>query len=148
MALKKATRNVINAITQFCEDNERTVNTTIDNYKKYLTEASLSMDREIVENFSFHDCVIIKSILDEKYITLILDNTSGFTGIDEATFENVTIIKQDAGLENSWWLYEEVYKVNDRYEFHVLLENQEMGLIDFVFSAERAFFRSQGPDVG
>ncbi|MGF7036137.1 hypothetical protein J2T17_007188 [Paenibacillus mucilaginosus] len=147
-ALNQATRDVINAITQFCEDNKRSVDTTIDKYRKYHTEASLSMDREIVENFRFHDCIIVKSFLNDKSVTLLLDNTGGFTDINEVIFENVTIIKQDAGLENSWWLYEEVYKVNDRYEFHVLLQKQDMGLIDFIISAERALFRRLGSDVG
>ncbi|MCJ8010754.1 DUF4085 domain-containing protein [Paenibacillus sp. KQZ6P-2] len=146
-ALNKATRDVINTVSQFCEDNKRSVDTTIDNYRKYHTEASLSMDREIVDNFRFHDCRIIKSILNDKSITLLLDNTGGFTDIDELIFENVTIIKQDAGLENSWWLYEEVYKVNDKYEFHMLLQNQDTGLINFIISAEQAFFRRLGSDV-
>jgi len=146
-ALNKATHDVIEAVTQFCEDNKRAVDMTMDHYRKYYAEASLSMDRELVENFGFHDCTVIKSIRNDKSMTLLLDNTGGFTTIDEVIFENVTIIKQDAGLDNSWWLYEEVYKVNNRYEFHMLLQNPDMGIIDLILSAERAFFRKLGADV-
>ena len=68
---------------------------------------------------------------------MLLDNTGGFTNIDEVTFENFNIIKQDDLLKDSWWLYEEVYKVNDKYEFHVLLQNNKMGLIDFIISTDQ-----------
>lgn len=145
--LNKATSDVINAVAQFCEDSKRAVETTGENFRKYHKEASLSLGRGIVENFRFHDCKITKSILNDQSITLLLDTSGGFTNIDEVIFENFTIIKQDAGLENSWWLYEEVYKVDDRYEFHMLLQSQDMGLIDFIVSAEQVFFRRFGYDV-
>ncbi|AWE07637.1 hypothetical protein DCE79_09685 [Lysinibacillus sp. 2017] len=139
-ALYKATHKVINAVTKFCEENKRSVTTIGENYRRYYKEASISFDKDIVEDFRFHDCTIIKSVQNDTNLTLLLDNTGGFTDVDEVTFENFHIIKQDGLLENSWWLYEEVYKVNDNYEFHVLLENGEMELIDFIISAERVSF--------
>jgi hypothetical protein len=140
-ALNKATRTVINAVTEFCEDNERSVAATFEKYSRYLEEASNTIDKEIYEKFGFHDCTITKSVQNDMSLTLLLDNSGGFTNIDEITFENFKIIKQDALLEDSWWLYEEVYKVNDIYEFHVLLQNKKMGLIDFIISADQVSFK-------
>ncbi|MFJ7666635.1 DUF4085 family protein [Lysinibacillus sp. NPDC097195] len=74
------------------------------------------------------------------YTKLTLDNSGGFTDVDEVTFENFHLIKQDGLLENTWWLYEEVYKVNNQYEFHALLENGKNELKDFIISAERVYF--------
>lgn len=141
LALNKATRSVIDAVTKFCEDNERYVAATSEDYRRYFKEASISFDNEMVENFGFHDCTIIKSVQNGKSLTLLLDISGGFTNIDEVTFENYNIIKQDGLLEDSWWLYEEVYKVNDKYEFHVLLQNSKMGLIDFIISADQVSFK-------
>ncbi|WP_102272166.1 DUF4085 family protein [Cytobacillus massiliigabonensis] len=141
-ALNKATRSVINAVTKFCENNEKAVAATSEEYRRYFKEASLAFDSVIVENFGFHDCTIIKSVQDGKSVTLLLDPSGGFTNINEVTFENCTIIKQDDLLEDSWWLYEEVYKVYDKYEFHVLLQNSKMGLIDFIISADQVSFKS------
>lgn len=142
-ALYKATRKVINAVTNFCEENKRSVTTIGENYRSYYKEASISFDKEIVADFRFHDCTVIKSIQNDTNLTLTLDNTGGFTDVDEVTFENFHLIKQDGLLENAWWLYEEVYKVNNQYEFHALLENREMGLIDFIISADRVSFYSK-----
>ncbi|TCJ01409.1 DUF4085 family protein [Cytobacillus praedii] len=141
-ALNKATRSVINAVTNFCENNERSVAATSEEYRRYFKEASHAFDNKIVKNFGFHDCTIIKSVQNGKSLTLHLDHTGGFTNINEVTFENCTIIKQDDLLEDSWWLYEEIYKVNDKYEFHVLLQNSKMGLIDFIISADQVSFKS------
>lgn len=139
-ALYKATNKVINTLTKFCEENERSVTTIGENYRKYYKEAHTSFDKEIVEDFRFHDCTIIESIHNDTNLTLKIDNTGGFTDIDEVTFENFHVIKQDGSLEDTWWLYEEVYKVNDKYEFHVLLENRKNELIDFIISADQVSF--------
>ncbi|TKI49882.1 DUF4085 family protein [Lysinibacillus tabacifolii] len=140
--LDKATRNVINAVTQFCEENYRIVTTVIEDYKRYIKENSTLLDIEIDGDFSFHDCRIIKSIKNDKSLKLLLDNKVSDTNIDEVIFENINIIKQDDLLEDSWWLYEEIYKVNDKYEFHVLLQNKTEDLIDFIISAEQISFIS------
>ncbi|MBD2871999.1 DUF4085 family protein [Paenibacillus arenilitoris] len=139
--LNKATRTVINAVAKFCEDNERSVTATSENYRRYLEEASDTLDKEIIGNFGFHDCTITKSVQKDMSLTLLLDNSGGFTNIDEVTFKNFKIIKQEGSLEDSWWLYEEVYKVNDEYEFHVLFHNNKMGLTDFIISAEYVSFK-------
>lgn len=140
--LDKATRNVINAVTQFCEENDRIVTTVIEDYKRYIKENSTLLDIEIDGGFSFHDCKIIKSNKNDKSLKLLLDNKGSYTNIDEVIFENFNMIKQDDLLEDSWWLYEEIYKVNDNYEFHVLLQNKTMDLIDFIISAEQISFIS------
>lgn len=141
-ALNKATSKVINAVTEFCAHNESVVSATSDNYRKYYKDASRSFEKEIDEHFRFHDCTITKSVQHDKSLTLYLDNSGGFTNIDEVTFENFNILKQDGLLENAWWLYEEIYKVNDKYEFHVLLQNREMELVDFIICADQVSFKS------
>ncbi|EKU43532.1 DUF4085 family protein [Lysinibacillus sp. HST-98] len=141
-ALDKATRNVINAVTQLCEENKRIVTTVIEDYKRYIKENATLLDIEIDGDFSFHDCKIIKSIKNDQSLNLLLDNNGSYTNIDEVIFENFNMIKQDDLLEDAWWLYEEIYKVNDKYEFHVLLLNETMDLIDFIISAEQISFIS------
>lgn len=138
--LDKASREVINAVTQFCEENEKAVNNVIKDYEIYYKKALESFDRNIVENINFHDCIIKDIEQIEQILSISFDNSGGFTDIDEVKFENYNIIKQDASLKNSWWLYEEIYKVNGKYELHVLLQNENMDLVEFIISAERISF--------
>lgn len=139
--LDKATPKVIDAVTEFCKQNKKSVDKTIEEYRKYYKEALKSFDKNMVENIRFHDCKIVKSKDKDNTLTLLLDNTGGFTDINEVVFENYNIIKQDGLLENSWWLYNEIYKVNDKCELHVLLYNN-MDLIEFIISFEHIAFNS------
>ena len=140
--LDKATHNIIDDVTQFCEQNKKSINRTIEEYRKYYKKALKSFDKNMVENIRFHDCMIVKSNKKDKSLILLLDNKGGFTDINEVTFENYNIIKQDGLLENSWWLYDEIYKVNDKYELHVLFQNKNMDLIEFIISVENIAFNS------
>ena len=128
LALNRATRPVINAITQFCEENELAVNSAGEAYRKYYKEASSSIDTEISKNFGFHDCTVMKAVEDGRSLTLHIDNSGGFTTIDEVTFENFTILKQDGSLENAWWLYEEIYKVNEQIRVSRLASTSKNGI--------------------
>lgn len=139
-ALDKVSYKVIQAITLFCKNNEKSVNRTIKEYEKYYKKASKSFDRSIVENINFHDCSIIDVRQTEEYLLILFDNKGGFTDVDEVKFENYKIIKQDDLLQNSWWLYDEIYKINNKYELHVLLQNKKMDLVDFIISADNITF--------
>lgn len=139
--LDKASREVIKAVTQFCEDNEKSVKRTTEEYQKYYKKALKSFDRNIVKNINFHDCTIVDVKQMEQSLSILFDNSGGFTDIDEVKFENYKIIKQDALLQNLWWLYDEIYKIKDRYELHVLLQNKNMDLVEFIISAEHISFK-------
>src|SRR5690554_5511474 len=68
--LNKATRTVIIAVAKFCEDNERSVTETSESYRRYVEQVSNTLDKEIIDNFGFHDCTITKSV--QKDMSLIL----------------------------------------------------------------------------
>ncbi|WPC42853.1 DUF4085 family protein [Clostridium sp. JS66] len=139
-ALDRASHKVIQAIILFCKNNEKSVNRTIKEYEKYYKKASKSFDRSIVENINFHDCSIIDVRQTEQYVLILFDNKGSFTDIYGVKFENYKIIKQDALLKNSWWLYDEIYKINNKYELHGLLQNKKMDLVDFIISADNITF--------
>ncbi|URZ01684.1 DUF4085 family protein [Clostridium felsineum] len=80
--------------------------------------------------------MIVKSNEGDKFLVLFFDNNSKFTNIEKVIFKNYNIIKQDRSLENSWWIYDEIYKVNDKYELHVLLQNKNKDFIEFTSLTE------------
>ncbi len=146
--LKKASHEVLNAVTQFCKESEKLVRNTAKEYQEYYKKALESFDRNIVENINFHDCRIIDLKHKEQSLSILFDNSGGFTDIDEIHFENYKIIKQAPLILGSWWLYEEIYKINDKYELHVLLHNKEMDLVEFIICADHiSFNRNQKKSV-
>ncbi|AFQ43542.1 DUF4085 family protein [Desulfosporosinus meridiei] len=137
--LDKASSEVIAAVTQYCEDNMRSVKRAIEQYQKHLKNVSNSFQRNILEKHNFHDCKVTGIKRTEDSLLILLDS-GGFTEIKEVLFEIYKIIKQDSLLENSWWLYDEIYDVDGRYEWHVLLQDENLELADFIISAENITF--------
>lgn len=137
----KASNEVIKDVTRFCQHNEKLVKRTVEEYGQYCKKTFKSFDRNVVKNINFHDCIIIDIKETEQGLSILFDNSGGFTNINEMQLENYNIIKQDALLQNSWWLYDEIYKINSKYELHVLLQNLNGDLIEFIVSAEYIYFK-------
>ncbi|QCT03000.1 hypothetical protein E6C60_2288 [Paenibacillus algicola] len=141
-ALEKASASVISALTQFCEENHQLVQKASEQYIAFLHSLSTAIERELLQNFSFHDCVITGVEQNEQAFTIHLDPTGGFTDICKVTFEDYVILELDGNIQGAWWLYEEVYPVNDSYEFHALLQSPHAGLTYLTISAKNANFTS------
>jgi len=57
-------------------------------------------------------------------------------------YHNATIIEQD-NIEGSYWIYDEIYLVNDTYEFHVYLQDESGQIRYFTVNAsDIEFIRS------
>jgi hypothetical protein len=139
--LDKTSRQVINEVTRFCEENEKSVYRTIKKYDKYYKKSLESFDKDMVENIQFHDCLIIDIKETEQSLSILFDNSGGFTDICEMKFENYKLLKQDAPLQNSWWLYDEIYKISGKYELQVLLQDNNSNIVEFSISAEHFAFK-------
>ncbi|MNC63896.1 hypothetical protein D3C75_1140570 [compost metagenome] len=50
-----------------------------------------------------------------------LDTDGGFTNLNQITFVAVQVLRKDEHIAASSWLYNELYRVEDGYEVHVLL---------------------------
>ena len=145
-ALGRASRQVIDAVTRFCENNQEQMAEVIREYRKYYESAAESFEESIVQNLNFHDCVILDLVQSERSLSIFFDHSAGFTDIDEVRFDNYEILKLEDSLKKAWWLYDELYRTNDKYELHVLLQSKTGKLIEFIVSAENmAFHRSRKP---
>ncbi len=145
-ALGMASKSVIAAVTKFCESNRENIESTGERYREYYDKQILKLKKDakyVFANINFHDCIIKEVRQSKEELVLLLDNSGGFTNIEEIRFENYEIIKQEHPLEETWWLYEEVYYINGRYEIHALLliNNNVDRLVEFTISAEKITFR-------
>lgn len=141
-ALDRASREVIDDVTRFCDDNEKEMMRILEEYREYYKNALESFDKSVVEKINFHDCTIIGIEQTEAFLTIRFDNTKGFTDINEIRFENYRIVKQEGILKNSCWLYNEIYKVDGKLELHVLLLNRSMELLELIVCAENISFKT------
>lgn len=137
LTLNIATKEVIQLIYAFCKENEKIVNQVRE---KCFNEKDEIEDR-IAYNMSFHDCKIIKFQQVDKRIYIEFDEKGCLPNLTKIEFINAVILEQDQAVERCWWIYREIYKMNNGYELHVLLQNPEMesvyltiGFQDVVFN--------------
>lgn len=130
LALNYATKEVIDKIKKFCKKNENIVQKAFDDYNKDFERQFRNCKPKFINEWGFHDCNIITFKKIDKDYHMNLDNTGSFTEINNVIFKNAKIIKQESDLNGTWWLYDEIYKTDDKYEIHVLLWKED--LIDFI----------------
>ena len=113
----------------------------LDNQNEYLQLFDTYKDKLpqwYDDKFSLHDNKIIsaeyqKSADSEQTLTLNMDYSGGFDTVSAMTFENCTIL-EDAPLENSWCIADEMYlQDNGMIEFHLLLQNFQQKSDDNLF---------------
>ncbi|SDI51206.1 hypothetical protein [Desulfosporosinus hippei] len=64
--LHKATRQVIEEVTQFCQGNIELKMKTIEDYRKYSKEVSKDQDNSVLEEVNFHDRTVVDIEETEK----------------------------------------------------------------------------------
>ena len=139
LALDVASREVKQAITKFCKQNEKSVRKAMDDYQKQFSKQFKSTVPAFVSELFLHDCEVLSCRKKGSDILLTVDNSGGFTNISEIRMKNCTVIKQDAPLHGAWCLYEEIYKNGKRYEIHFLLQGNK--LIDYIVSTDGLEYR-------
>ena len=125
LALDVCTAEVKKLITKFCKNNEKEVELAFKKLAKAEQEQFGENPPEFT-NESFHDCEITALEKSGKDIVIRLDNSGGFTDCKGIVFKNAEIIEQDGDLSGAWWLYDEIYKTDNGFEIHALLQNDEL----------------------
>lgn len=141
LTLQNATKEIIGEICKFCDKNRKIVEQARQDYIDYIDKVKEALDIEMISNIHFHDCIITEFKRDQEEICLTFDNGGGFTTLTEAKFTGAVIEELDMPLEQCWWIYDEIYKVQNEYELHVLIQSQSMKLGYFTFRFKNAYFK-------
>lgn len=126
LALEKASAEVKGAITAFCKQNDRSINKTLSDYRKYYKKAFAKGEPHFAEGLHLHDCDVLSCRKSGKNVVMDFDNSGGFTDTSKVVFRNAKIVCMDAPLRGAWWLYDEIYKTDEGYEIHALLQKKEL----------------------
>lgn len=89
--------------------------------------------------FNFQNIKIksLKKILKNYIIEFETENEYSDSLIKSITFINAKVLKQDDDIENSIWIFDEIYNKQKKYELHLLLKKKEE-LIDFTIECDKA----------
>ncbi len=135
LALNRCTPKVKTIITKFCENNNKFVHESIEKYYEESEQSFVNNSTEIVKKLNFHDGEIYSFEVKENDFIITISDLDSVSGYSEITFKKYKLIGEDANIQNATWLYEEIYKREYGYEFHVLLTKEDT-LIEFGIIAE------------
>ena len=126
LALDIASAEVKRAITQFCKKNERTMKKTMSDYQKYYKKAFADGEPPFAEELNLHDCVVTSCHKSGRDIVVMVDNSGGFTNATKVIFRKAEVLCRECPLRGAWWLYNELYKTDDGYELHAMVQKKEL----------------------
>lgn len=118
------TKDIFKQLKALSMESEKEIDRIFDEYSKVQDEENIPQC--IKERFGFHDCELTEIIVGKKDIILRMDTSGGFTNFNEITFIEPEIIKQEGQIVGSTWLYEELYRIEDGYEAHILFADEGM----------------------
>lgn len=122
-ALGYCTKEILSQLKELSKENKIKVNEALDEYRRAQNEEAVP--EQLQERFGFHDCQVMSCEFNQD-IVFYLDTSGGFTDNNKITFKDAKIIKQEKPLEESYWLYEELYIVQDGYEAHMLFWGEDI----------------------
>ncbi|UPK45496.1 DUF4085 family protein [Paenibacillus pabuli] len=117
------TREVMLQLKKQSAENRREMERVSDEYR----EAILAQDipAEIRNRVQFHDCTVTELLMGEE-VLIRFDTRGGFTNINKLTLVKPEVIKQESEIVGSYWLYQELYRIDNGYELHVLFDGENM----------------------
>lgn len=139
LALLKADKKTFDMLNDYAEECRNCVNEINFAFENEYYEKTDEIPDEIWEEYGFEGGIIKKITVKDKDVSFYLDNSKNTSFVTAFHLTNVEIIQMDDKLENSEWIYNELYKHGNVYEFHGLCKNK-MCLPEFVIKAEDIVF--------
>lgn len=123
-SLGYCTKKILSQLKGLSKDNGKKMERVLNEYSKAQQEENIP--QIIRERFGFHDCTVIEFTVGKDDIVIRLDTSGGFTNFNMITFSTSEIIKQEGHILGSTWLYDELYRMENGYEAHILLVGEEI----------------------
>lgn len=117
------TREVMLQLKKLSAENRREMERVSDEYREVIIAQDIP--EEIRNRVQFHDCTVTELLTGDE-VLIRFDTRGGFTNINKLTLVAPEIIKQDGGILGTYWLYQELYRIDNRYELHVLFDGENM----------------------
>lgn len=91
-------------------------------YDNYYNTIKSEIPENISRNLYLHDCLINNIMKTKDKVIIEIDCSQEYGNVKSITFENYKIMKEEMNFNGGYWLYEEIYIVNNQYELHVLID--------------------------
>jgi hypothetical protein len=122
-SLGYCTREVMRQLKKKSEENIKEMERVLQEYRDVMVKQDIPA--EVHRKLQFHDCQVTE-LLTGDALVLRFDPRGGFTEINKLTLTAPEILKQEGEFVGRYWLYQELYRIDNGYELHVLLDGEPM----------------------
>ena len=123
-ALGYCTKEIFHGLKVISKKNTVEMNRVLNEYRRAQQRENIPSN--ILEIFNFHDCQVTDFLVVGNNIVMKFDTSGGFSDYNKIVFVSSEIIKQDGQIINGIWLYEELYRVDNDYEIHMLITGDKL----------------------
>ncbi|SEL10522.1 Protein of unknown function [Paenibacillus sp. OK003] len=117
------TREVLRQLKKRSAENMKEMNRVSKEYREAILAQDIS--DELRSRVQFHDCTVTELLTGEE-VVIRFDTLGGFTNMNKLTLTAPEIIKQEGEIVGTYWLYQELYRMDNGYELHVLFYGENM----------------------
>ncbi|KQY84097.1 hypothetical protein ASD24_09920 [Paenibacillus sp. Root52] len=117
------TRGIMRQLKKQSKRNEEQMQLVLKEYREVNVTQDIPL--EVRRRLHFHDCTVTELVTGDELV-IRFDTRGGFTNINKLTLVAPKIIKQEGDIVGRYWLYEELYRIDDGYELHILFEGEGM----------------------
>ncbi|MDT0121666.1 DUF4085 family protein [Paenibacillus sp. RRE4] len=122
-ALGYCTSDVLRQLKKKSAENTQEMERIGQAYREAMLDQNIADD--VHRRVQFHDCKVTE-LLHADNLVINFDNRGGFTEINKLTLTAPEIVKHEGESVGSHWLYQELYRIDQGYELHVLLDGEPM----------------------
>lgn len=140
LALGVCTGKVKQQISKFSKEKMAEADAIEKRFDDYVERRYRHFPEELLENFGFFDETVTGLTMEGDTLTLTLDHSHTADDIYAVVWKKAKIITQEPGIVGSTWISEEIYKVPEGYEFHIVLEIPEKEMVYLTIQAESVEF--------
>ncbi|WP_342554916.1 DUF4085 family protein [Paenibacillus sp. FSL R7-0652] len=118
-SLGYCTREVMEQLKKKSAENTEEMQRVQQAYREVMAAQQIPVD--VRRRIQFHDCTVTELLTGDDLV-IRFDTDGGFTEVNKLTLTAAEIVKQKGEIVGTYWLYEELYRIDNGYELHVLLD--------------------------
>jgi hypothetical protein len=125
LALDEVSKEIWDRIYLFCSIKEAQTSKVEKEFQEYYNLSSPKLPEKIQHNYNFHDCRVTSYEQQGKEVTIGLDHSGGFTNVCKVIYHNAVVLEQE-DIVRACWLDSEIYAMEEGYEFHAVLQGEDI----------------------
>lgn len=134
LALDIAAPEIYDRISWYCREREEKSYRIEQDYQEYYQRIYPMLPEKLQKYYGFHDCRVTGYEQQGTEVIITLDRYGGYSNVSKIIYHDVTILEGNE-ITGFVWVYDEIYPLEEGYEFHAFLQGGDGEIKYFTLKA-------------